>query len=402
MEKYDVMIVGSGIVGMTAALNLAKSRSFKIAILDAQAFSMHWSPETYDHRVSAISLASERIFKQLHIWDTMRSKRISPYTQMHVWDSLEKGKIEFHCDAVHEPALGYIIEESVMRTSLHEALLLCSTVQFIQPVELIALHEKKDRVELVAQEGRIFQTKLLIGADGAHSWVRAQMGNTIKTWDYNHTAIVATVKTAMQHQQTARQCFLATGPLAFLPLEENYSSSIVWSTTPKQAKVILALEDEVFCEKLSAAIDNKLGKVTEVSARHHFPLQMRHAKHYIKSHIALIGDAAHTIHPLAGQGVNLGLLDATCLVETVVDAFNKQRDFSSFATLRRYERWRKGDNLAMLAMVDMLKYVFMSENQALRSLRSIGLNFTDSLSFLKKFFINYALGKRSDLPKIAS
>lgn len=401
MSNYDIIIIGSGSVGATAALALAKSTTLNIAIMDAQPVSQIWQHEKYDHRVSAISLASQCILRNLNVWEKIASKRISPYTQMQVWEEHGKGQINFDCTDVQARALGHIVEDSAIRVSLYEAIRAQPSIHFLYPIKLAALQEKPDQIELTTQDNQIFTAKLIIAADGANSWVREQVGIELKIRDYQQTAIVATVKTELPHQATARQRFLATGPLAFLPLNDPFTSSIVWSTSPEHAETLLKLDDDAFCAALGGAFSHHLGQIRESSVRYHFPLQMRHAKKYVKSRIALIGDAAHTLHPLAGQGVNLGFLDAACLAEVVSDAVDKCRDFASFATLRRYERWRKGDNLAMLGAVDVLKHLFMSEKKSLLVLRELGLGFSNQIPVLKKFFANYALGRRGDLPELA-
>lgn len=416
MNTYDVAIVGSGIVGATAALALAKKTKLKIAILEANPISFDWNAAHHDHRVSAISLASKNIFKNLQVWESIKQKRISPYTHMQVWDASDKTVIDFDCKDVNEPVLGYIIEDSVMRTSVLSALRECSNVEFVSPYQLASISQDTAVIlrSTVCDEGTsqglhgdsssqtalIRMTKLLIGADGANSLVRDLSDIQLKTWDYDHTAIVTSVQTELPHKQTARQQFLSTGPLAFLPLKESHQSSIVWSTSHAHAKELLALNDEAFCEALAAAFDNKLGKIHHAQKRYHFPLRMRHAKNYVQPRIALIGDAAHTIHPLAGQGVNMGLLDAVCLVDVLAEAIKKNRDFSSFATLRRYERWRKSDNLALLAGVEAIKYLFSTKAAPIKSLRNMGLHLTNRSALIKNFFANYALGKRKDLPEI--
>jgi 2-octaprenylphenol hydroxylase len=397
---YDITIIGSGIVGATTALAIARETSLKIALIEAipPAFS---ELKQYDHRVSAISLAARNIFQNLDCWEKIIAKRISPYTKMQVWDAESKGEIHFDCQELAEPWLGYIIEDSVMRASVFEMMKQYINIDFLCPVKIAALQEKSDGIELTTSDQQLITTKLLIGADGADSWVRKEAKIALTSWDYKHTAIVATVETELPHQATARQRFLPTGPLAFLPLKDPCHCSIVWSVVPDYAAYLLSLDENTFCKTLAVDFAYQLGNIKIVGERYHFPLHMRHVKNYVKPHLALVGDAAHTIHPLAGQGVNLGLLDAATLAEVIIDAYNKGREFASFATLRRYERWRKGDTLTMLAMVEGLKRLFGSDKSSLQKIRSVGLTAVNRLPFLKKLLANYALGKREDLPRLA-
>lgn len=401
MKRSDVIVVGGGVVGASVALALAKNSALKILLLDAQSCFSSFNTEKYDHRVSAISYASKNIFQQLGVWEKMKEKRVSPYTHMHVWEGEDKSKIDFDCDQVNESSLGYIIEDNVMRTSLYEQIQNTPNIEFIFPVTLSQLHRKSNGIELMGNQDESFFATCLIAADGANSWVRDQVGIELSTVDYDQTAIVSTVTTEFSHQKTAWQIFLPDGPLAFLPLNDENKCSIVWSTSADHVKNLLALDDIAFCNALSQAFEGKLGKVLACDKRLHFPLMMRHAKNYVQANLALIGDAGHTPHPLAGQGVNLGLLDAACLSEVILKAIKKERDFSSYPTLRKYERWRKSDNLAMLTGVGLIKKLFTSEKKSLQVMRQFGLNSTDRIEPLKKFFINYALGKRRDLPVLA-
>ena len=399
--NFDIIIVGSGIVGALAAIALAKQTRLQIAVLDSQKDFPHWERDQYEPRVSAISLASKRIFQSLSIWQKIKAKRISPYLKMQVWDAAGDGEISFDCHDHTESALGYIIEDQVIRESLHETFSDYPQVQFLHPVELVSLEKVPGKINLIAQDGQIFSAKLVIAADGAHSWVREQLSICMDEHEYGHTALVTTVKTELPHQATAWQRFLPTGPLAFLPLEDAHHCSIVWSTSPEIANQLMSSKKTEFYKTLGESFDFKLGKITHCDKRYSFPLHMRHAKNYVQDHIALIGDAAHTIHPLAGQGVNLGLLDAASLAQIISEALQKSRDFSGLATLRRYERWRKSDNALMLSGVEFIKQFFANEKQAVTNIRNLGLNLVDHLSPVKNLLVNHALGNRGDLPEIA-
>ncbi len=404
MDEFDVIIVGSGIVGAATALALSQKTRLNIAVVDAAAMSSVWDPAITSPRVSAFSLAAINIFKRLTLWESMCKKRVSPYTKMHVWDAQDNADIQFNCVDVQEKTLGYIIEDTVVRSSILQALAAKQAVTFLTSCTVKKLTCLQNKVELDIESCGAIKTvtaRLVIGADGANSMVRELCGIDLKAWDYGHTAIVATVKTTLPHQQTARQHFLTSGPLAFLPLLDPYQSSIVWSTAPEHAEQLLKLNDEDFCRELTTAFDNKLGDISHVEKRYHFPLKMRHAKEYVQENIALVGDAAHTIHPLAGQGVNLGLLDAVCLVQVIAEALKKGRHFAGFHTLRRYERWRRGDNSAMLASIDVIKFIFGNEKPMLDTVRTMGMNLVGRSQLLKTFFANYALGHRGDLPEMA-
>ncbi len=397
-EPYDVLVVGGGIVGATLACALAEE-PLRVAILE------HNPPPSapsgdYTLRVSAIAPSSRTIFEHIGAWSDMQPQRICPVEEMHIWDSGGSGAIHFDSADLGEPCLAYIIENDAMLAALWWRIAQCDHVDTYCPSELGAIEVHDDRVTVHLSEGGHLSTRLLVGADGARSIVRARMSISSTRWDYAQQGIVAMVAVEKPRRYTAWQRFLPTGPLAFLPLPDG-RYSIVWSVDAAQAEALLAQDDAGFLESLQAAFGERLGNMRSSSARLAFPLQRAHAQRYVAPRVALIGDAAHTVHPLAGQGVNLGLLDAAALAEVLLDAHHADRDIGSLATVRRYERWRKGDNLAMLVLTDGLKRLFGSSISALVQLRNTGLDLTNAVTPLKRTLMRHAAGLAGDLPKLA-
>jgi 2-polyprenylphenol 6-hydroxylase len=334
-------------------------------------------------------------------WDGMTAWRVSPFRDMRVWDAAGFGSIHFDSADIGEPLLGWIIENRVIQHALLERARQFPTVDLLCPTALETAHPLEEggwRVGL--NDGREFTTRLLVGADGAQSKVRQLAGIETGGWGYDQHAVVANVRTEKPHQETAWQRFTPSGPLAFLPLSDG-RCSIVWSNTPERAAGLLALDDNDFGDALMAAFEARLGAILEVGPRAAFPLRLQHAHAYVKPGVVLIGDAAHVIHPLAGQGVNLGLLDAATLAEVLSDAVAADRNIGSFKVLRRYERWRKGDNLLMLGIMDGFKRLFGNTLPPVRLLRNLGLNLTDAAGPLKNLIARRAMGLEGDLPRLA-
>lgn len=400
---FDIMIVGGGMVGSALACALAQQTSLSIAVFESQPSTPTWSVDVISPRVSAIALSSKRIFQSLKVWDLMQDMRVSPFNRIHVWDSTTTrgGEIEFSSNDIAELYLGYIIENNVMQATLHQKLLTYPHVTYFAPTRFVSYTEDASLVELTTEDGTTFKGKLAIAADGAHSWLRDQAGILLEKKDYEQQAIVATVRTSKPHGKSARQVFLETGPLAFLPLQDENMSSIVWSLSVEEAARYMMMSSNLFNEALAAAFNHVLGDVEVIDARHTFPLRKQQAKQYVQSRVVLVGDAAHTVHPLAGQGVNMGLLDAASLVEVIVDSIKAQRNFASVDNLRRYERWRRADNMGLLVGVDMIKGLFASQNESLKSLRSCGLDATNHLNIIKNMFTRHAVGDREGLPRMA-
>lgn len=395
---YDVIIVGGGMVGTTLACALGET-PLRVALVDRQTPVLQWDDADFDLRVSAITRASQRIFESLGAWSRMQARRVSPFREMHVWDAAGKGSIHFDCADLGEPNLGHIIENRVVTAALHERLAELP-VDLIAPAELQRLAWDADYMYLEQEDGGLLAGRLLVGADGSNSWVRAQAGISVRGWDYEQHALVTTVKPERPHQETAWQRFLPDGPLAFLPLEGGYCS-IVWSTRGEHARRLLELPEAAFAEELAAAFGRQLGAIEWVGPRAAFPLRFMRANAYVRPRLALVGDAAHTIHPLAGQGVNLGLTDAAALAEVLSEACAARQNIGSVAVLRRYERWRNADNQAMLAAVDGFKRLFGSELSLVRWVRNLGLNLTHTVLPLKNLLMRHAMGISGEMPKLA-
>lgn len=397
---YDLIIAGGGMVGSALACALGHAE-LNIALLEGAPPDRIRPGADLDSRVSAISRASQRIFAAVGAWDGMTAWRVSPFRDMRVWDATGFGSIHFDSADIGEPLLGWIIENRVIQQALLERARQFPTVDLLCPTALETAHPLEDgswRVGL--NDGREFTTRLLVGADGAQSKVRQLAGIETGGWGYDQHAVVANVRTEKPHQETAWQRFTPSGPLAFLPLSDG-RCSIVWSNTPERAAGLLALDENDFGDALMAAFEARLGAILEVGPRAAFPLRLQHAHAYVKSGVVLIGDAAHVIHPLAGQGVNLGLLDAATLAEVLSDAVAADRNIGSFKVLRRYERWRKGDNLLMLGIMDGFKRLFGNTLPPVRLLRNLGLNLTDAAGPLKNLIARRAMGLEGDLPRLA-
>lgn len=397
-KEFDIVIIGGGIVGATLACAIASS-NLRIAVIDF-AKPQSFNDQDYDLRVSAITLGSKSIFETIGAWTAMTQRRVSCVDAMEIWDEGGSGHIRFNSDELAQPCLTYIVENRVILQALLDRMNSFHNIEYMAPIEVENLSTNDRQVIVMLKNGDALQTKVLIGADGANSLVRELSGIQFESKSFNQKAIVATVKTEQEHGRVARQRFMVTGPLAFLPLDDANLCSIVWSVDNDRADALMALDDTAFNVELQTAFGNPLGKVQLAGQRAMFPLVSAHAKQYLAQRIVLAGDAAHRIHPLAGQGLNLGLEDVAVLAEVLVEAHQSKLDIGAHKTLRRYERWRKGSNALMLATMDGFKRTFGSNNDVVRSLRNFGLDITDGLPALKNQIIQYASGQRGDLPKL--
>ncbi len=402
--RADVLIVGAGMVGSALALALRDS-GLQVLLLDGGPLSVKpFDPDSaLEPRVSALSAASQRILDRLGAWDGIVARRASPYADMQVWDGSGTGQIHFSAASVHAETLGHIVENRVVQDALLERLHDCD-MGLLANARLEQMRRSGDEWLLTLADGRVLRAPLVIAADGAHSAVRRLTGTPTREWDYLHHAIVTSVQCSQPHKLTAWQRFTDDGPLAFLPLARDGGQawcSIVWSTTPEQAERLMALDDATFCAELERAFEGRLGQVLSADPRLCVPLRQRHAKRYVAEGLALIGDAAHTIHPLAGQGVNLGFLDAAVLAEVLLHAHERGERLADLRVLSRFERRRMPHNLALMAAMEGFERLFQADPLPLRWLRNSGLKLVDRLPEAKALFVRQALGLSGDLPELA-
>ena len=403
-DTLDVLIVGGGPVGACAAALLMRGSMpvpLKVMVLEPRRPSMPTPDSPFDLRVVALSRASERVLDAAGAWQRISATRISPYERMRVWhESVAPDSsrvLVFDAAEAGEPNLGHIVENRLVQGAVLDAF--AEAGGLIEPAQFLDLRVCDDYVDVETSTGT-FRTRLVVGADGAQSAVRDAIGLTVETSDYRQTAITATVTTERPHQKTAWQRFLRTGTLAFLPLADG-SSSIVWSADEPLASRLLAAAPDDFARELDRASDHALGATRLASERMAFPLRRLAAQRYVAHRCALIGDAAHVVHPLAGQGVNLGLLDAAALADVVLAGRREKEDPGALRLLRRYERWRKSEVALMSTAIDAFDRFLAHGSGPLSRLAQHGLAWVNRSQELKRLFIGRALGVSGELPRAA-
>lgn len=393
---FDIVIAGGGMVGGTLACALGGG-ALKVAVIEPQPPAA--ADDGYDLRASAITPASQTVFENLGAWEGMRKRRVSPVETMRVWE--QAGEVNYDSADIGEPCLAWIVENRVIVAALAERLPAFANVEVMSPARVEETEIGDERVTVRLDNGCSLSTRLLVGADGAESRVRQAAAIGWRRHDLGQAAIVAVVRVERPHARCAHQHFLPTGPLAFLPLDDLHTVSIVWSADTARARALMALDDAAFNTELQAAFGDQLGVVRLAGVRAAIPLALGFADHYTGHRIALIGDAAHTVHPLAGQGVNLGILDAAVLAETLLEAAGHRRDPGAHLRLRRYERERKGADVGMQLVTGGFRYLFGSGWPGVQPLRVAGLRLTERLPLLKNAFMRRASGRDGELPRLA-
>ncbi|MCB1701434.1 MAG: UbiH/UbiF/VisC/COQ6 family ubiquinone biosynthesis hydroxylase [Pseudomonadales bacterium] len=400
-QRFDIAIIGAGIAGSALATALG-DHGLTIALVEAQSLAPPELPaacdlQHFDPRVSAITPRSKALLEGLGAWPAIEAYRQCAYRHMTVWDAGGTGGIEFDCADVNATSLGHIVENRAIVSALLERVCAAPDITAFGGSRLLACERDDNaaRVRVELEGGTALEVDLLVAADGALSRVRDMMGFSTREWDYGHRAIVTTVEVEKSHRDTCWQRFLPSGPLAFLPLPgagDRHYCSIVWSLQEGLVDNLLQLGDAEFCRELETAFESRLGRVNACARRFAFPLRQRHAIDYVQAGVALVADAAHTIHPLAGQGINLGLADVGVLAEEILAGRAQGTSPGQLQLLRRYQRRRKGENLLMMAAMDGFKALFEQDALPVRWLRNAGMRGVSRMGPLKQQLIRRAMG----------
>ncbi|MFZ5791353.1 MAG: UbiH/UbiF/VisC/COQ6 family ubiquinone biosynthesis hydroxylase [Pseudomonadota bacterium] len=420
----DVAVAGGGMVGLTLAVALADA-GLSVAVADSLPAAERQAAG-YDGRSSAIAEGSKRVLEGLGLWAGM-ARAACPILDIRVSDARvgEPASLLFlHYDHrdLAEPAavrgagigrrrappakpgpMGYIVENRAIRMALLAAVAARPQIRHLAPADAVGFARHDGMAELRLKDGTSFLARLVVAADGRGSPIRAAAGIRITAWDYPQSGIVCTIGHELPHGHVAHEHFLPSGPFAVLPMvddESGHRSSIVWTETRELVPAIMALDPDAFAREIERRFGTSLGRIRLLGGRWAYPLRLQHAERYVAPRLALVGDAAHAIHPIAGQGLNLGLRDVAALAETIVDAHRLGLDIGVGEPLARYERWRRFDNMMLMAATDLLNRLFSNDLAPLRLVRDLGLGAVNRLPPLKRLFMRHAMGLVGDLPRL--
>ena len=411
---FDLMIVGGGLVGASLACALAHS-SLRIAIIEVYPFKSggtEYQP-AFDARSVALSYTSKQVFDGIGLWSSINKLGVAAIKKIHISDRGHAGITRLNAAAEDVDALGYVVETRVIGTALFEQLNKQKNVTIIAPAKLknFELNSNHASAEIeVTSENQLLETKnitskLLVAADGDDSIVRRLSGVRIKQHNYEQSAVIANIATDKPHQNQAFERFTDSGPLALLPMaateEQPNRYSLVWTINSSEQKEIMAWDDETFLHELSKRFGTRAGQFSHVSKRHTYPLNLMRAREHVRERLAIIGNAAHTLHPVAGQGFNLGLRDVAALSQVINDAILDEQDIGDLAVLKEYADWRKRDHIQTAMATDGLVRIFSNNFLPLAALRNLGLVVVDLVPPLKKVFARHAMGFVGKLPRLA-
>ena len=384
---FDVLIIGGGSVGTSLAAAI-RSAGLNVGLVESQPAKPTLSPLAWDSRIFAISAGSAAFLQRCDAWKHLDLARVQTVEQMCVWGN-EGAALDFSAYQMGVPELAFILENRALQQAIGQASMAQSNLTLFQPARCEHLHWTEEAAHLTLQDGRILQAKLIVGADGADSWVRQQAGIVVNPTSYQQHGVVANFMAEKSHRGTAFQWFQPDGILALLPLPQN-NVSMVWSVSLQKSAHLLQLSEQALCAEIAAASQHKLGRLQLLNKPSAFPLRRLYVPQTVKPRLALIGDAAHNIHPLAGQGINLGFGDAQQLAQVLLQR-GAEQDCGNIHLLRRYERARKEDVTAMIIATDMLKKLFNNDHPLLRMARNSGLAFTNRMMPLKKMLARHAM-----------
>ena len=393
--KVDVVVIGGGMVGLCFACALKDSGMHVVVIERGDAPS--FESLGMDCRVSAIVLGNQQVLQGLGVWQYLAADAQAMHS-MKIWDHQHPGGITFDALEIDADALGYLVENSKLVAALRKTLLDAEQVELLSPASVKSIEHQDEQVLLHIDDGSVFSTPLVVGADGANSWLRQQADIGIYSRDYQQKGVVANVRPLIPHHGVAFQRFTPTGPLAMLPMKDGLCS-IVWSQFNDEANRLMALDDAGFLEKLNITFGPVLGRIEEVGERAAFPLKARLAMHTVRPRLALIGDAAHTIHPLAGLGVNLGLRDAMVLAQEIVDARKYEEDWGELSVLNRYMKQRIPDVLSVMGSMEGMHRIFTSSILGLAKLRGLGMKGVGNAGVFKSLLMKNSTGLNLPVPK---
>ena len=394
--KFDVAISGGGMVGLSLGVALAQS-GLRVALIEQGALSAQ-REAGFDGRVSAVALGSQYMLQHIGAWQHI-APHAQPITDIRVSDGDTPFFLHYHHREVSEEPFGTIVENRHIRAGLHEAARACPNLEIFESSRLNSYTLQGERVQLHLSNELCLEARLLVGAEGRKSTVRGLSGIGEIGWSYKQTAIVCTIGHSLPHAGLAQERFLPAGPFAVLPMTGD-RSSLVWVEPEARVGMYMELEDSEFLQEIRERVGDYLGELSLIGPRYTYPLSLMHAKRYTAARVALAGDAAHGMHPLAGQGVNLGFRDVAVLHELIVSRHRLGLDFGDGATLARYERWRSFDNVAMLAATESLNRLFSNAIPPVRLARGLGLWAVGQLPGVKRFFMKHAMGLMGDVPPL--
>lgn len=399
-DKKDLLIIGGGLVGMALALTAAK-KGFTSHVVD-RADPADLTAEGFDGRASAISTASWNLFRNIGIADTLEPYAC-PIASIAVTDQMKPGRIDFTPEP-HEGSLGRMFANRQLRQTLFEAAANEPLISWHAPVDVVSRHRGEFGVSVTLVDGQVLEAALMVGAEGRRSPTRDEAGLKMASWDYSHRAIIVGLDHEKSHENVAWEIFYPAGPFALLPMldgpEGQHRSALVWTVDEKDAAGVLALSDRAFLAEIDKRMGNLMGKVSINSSRSSYPLSFQHTARMTGERLVLVGDSAHGMHPIAGQGLNLGLRDVGALVEVLCEAQRLGLDLADAQMLKRYEDWRALDSLMVMGATDGLTRLFGVPGKLASMVRRFGMAGVQRSGMLKHFFMDEARGMSGDLPEL--